>query len=641
MSKNRIIGGRYRLEERLGRGNFGVVWRADELLAGQPVATVAVKMFTTEVDRREISLLAGVSHPSVLAYRAVVEDDGDVCLVTELADGGDAAARLRAWPDGLPPGEVKEIVRSVASALGHLHSQGWVHRDVKPANILFVQGTPKLGDVGTARALTSTARATSTASLAYAAPEVFSGKFGPAVDVYALGCAVYELLTGALPFDGSMGEMVHKHLTSDIAFPTDMPGTFVEMIRACTVKEPDRRWTIERVLSWVDEGKKAAPAMSPEPETPKSAPEPAIRAKPTTPREPANHTNPASSSIPKAAASSPPPRATPKPEAARPRRGSTPTPLDPALRRHLRHHGEHWGDSNAWQSFMRTAAPTTKQHGLSERDLIRRAGQLLPEVQAAKLSEQETITRVGAWVSALRGPRWSAPDWADFLDQINAHDEASVASIRDALISRLYPPGVGATRVLDLGSGVQHLMVYAPLDKLYRPTTKVFDAFRSQPASSIAGVWFSAQPITVREWSAIMAQAAPHGLKPDASALGQADLAEAVLANVVRRFPVDKFRWPTMFEYDGMKWHREQKAQKTAAQVRQQTNPLLTQQRRRKSFRRRPTTLGGLVAQTVGTAAVNMLKETNEAWLSTTGSSKQARNKKLAMNLVSSVPKRG
>lgn len=625
MSTGRIIGGRYRLKDRLGRGSFGVVWHADELLAGEPVARVAVKIFTAEVDRKEVSLLAGLSHPSILAYRAVVEDDGEVCLVTELADGGDAAARLRAWPDGLPADEVRAIVRSVVGALGHLHEQGWVHRDVKPANILFVRGFPKLGDVGTARALTSTARATSTASLAYAAPEVFSGKFGPGVDVYALGCAVYELLTGRLPFEGSMTELVHKHLSSDIEFPSDMAPPFVDMIRGCTVKEIERRWTVPRVLRWLDEERTTTP------------PPPAAKASPPAP-PPVQPSAPPPAAAPAPAAAAPPPSA-PPPPAAEASRTPRPTPLDPALRRHLRHHGDRWGDSDAWRAFMATAEATTRQHGLSERDLIRRAGQLLPEVVAAQLSEQETLARVGAWVVGRGGRRWSAPDWADFLDQINARDEAALARVRDALIARLYPPGPGATRMLDLGGGVQHLLVYAPLDKLYRPTTRLFDALRPPGgAAEVAGIWFSAQPLTVAEWSVLMAQPVPAGLKPDSAALAPGVVADAVITTLRRRAPADELRWPTMFEYDGVKWQRElvaSKAAEAAAKAAQKANPL-ARRAAATPAPRRPTTLGGLVAQTVGKAAVDMLKEVNEAWLSDSGA---PASKRAAMNLVSPVPR--
>jgi len=636
MSSGRIIGGRYRLAERLGRGNFGVVWRADELLGGEPVATVAVKVFTTEVDRREISLLADLSHPAVLVYRSVVEDDGDVCLVTELADGGDAAARLRDWPDGMPAAEVREIVRSVGSALVHLHDKGWVHRDVKPANILFVQGRAKLGDVGTARALTSTARSTSTASLAYAAPEVFTGKFGPAVDVYALACTVYEFLTGRLPFDGSMPELIHHHMTSKIGFPADMPASFVAMIQACTTKDPEKRWTVERVLQWVDEENGGASETAPSPENPPTASMsssvPSAGVEATAPLE----STPSSAGPTPASSNAEPPPVAPVNEGGFTRAPRS-TPLDPALRRHLRLHAESWGESDAWRSFMQVAESTAREHGLSERDLIRRAGQLLPEVAAAQLSEQETIAQVGAWVAALRDGRWSAPDWADFLDRINARDEAALASLRDSLIARLYPAAVGATRLLDLGGGVQHLLVYAPLDKLYRPATKVLDALRAQQAT-LLGVWFSARPITVTELSAITAQQLPPGLKPDAEAMAPNQLAESTLASLRRRFPVDELRWPTVFEYDGVKWQRGRAAQQSAAAtLKANRAPALHRQQR--GPKRRPATLGGLVARTVGKAAVNMVKERNEAWLSDAGSGATKTNKKRAMNLVSPVPR--
>lgn len=640
MSKGRIIAGRYRLKQRLGRGSFGVVWEADELLAGEPVATVAVKIFTAEVDRREIALLARLSHPSILAYRAVVEDEDEVCLVTELADGGDGAGRLKAWPDGLPAEEVREIIRSVGSALAHLHAEGWVHRDVKPANILFVRGAAKLGDVGTARALTGTARATSTASLAYAAPELFSGKMGPGVDVYALGCAIYELLTGRLPFDGNANELVNKHLFSEVEFPADMPPAFVVLIRGCTRKEPEQRWPISRVLAAVQpvaQPQTPAPAPvvdvvaaffdspAPTPPAPPPAPEP--------PRA-APQSMPPAAAPPPSNSTAPAPSAPPKPP---PSPSTGPTPLDPALRRHLRVHGERWGDAEAWRAFMRSAEAPAREHGLTERDLIRRAGQLAPEVEAAAGDAQAAIARVRTWVQGLGGPRWAAPAWAELLDQLDAPDEAGLARVRDALLARLYPPGPGSTRVLDMGGGVQHLLVYRPISQLHKPTTQVFAAFQTGGGSGgLVGVWHSANPITVREWSTITGLAVPPNLDPNTVALAPHELAMSFLGAAQRRFAVDELRWPKIFEYDGIKTHREQAAAAAkAAAAPARPNPLM-QRRAGIPQPRRQQTVGGALLQAFGKAAVDMLQEMNEAWLSDGATPKAS--SKLAMNLVSPVP---
>jgi serine/threonine-protein kinase len=655
MSKGRIIAGRYRLKQRLGRGSFGVVWEADELLAGEPVATVAVKIFTAEVDRREIALLARLSHPSILAYRAVVEDEDEVCLVTELADGGDGAGRLKAWPDGLPPEEVRQIIQSVGGALAHLHAEGWVHRDVKPANILFVRGAAKLGDVGTARALTGTARATSTASLAYAAPEHFSGKMGPGVDVYALGCAVYELLTGRLPFDGNANELVNKHLFSEVEFPADMPSAFVELIRGCTRKVPEQRWPISRVLAAVQpvaqaptqapvvdlvaaffdapEATPAAPSPTPAP-PPKAAPPPAP-ARPPEPTRVAPQPAPAAAAPPKPTPAPPPPVAPAKPA---PSATTSATPLDPALRRHLRVHGERWGDAEAWRAFMRAAEAPAREHGLSERDLIRRAGQLAPEVEAAAGDAQAALVRVRSWVQALGGPRWSAPAWAQLLDQLDATDEGGLSRVRDALIARLYPPGPGATRVLDLGGGVHHLLVYRPMSQLHKPTTQVFEAFRTAGNTSggLVGVWHSANPVTVREWSMVTGLAAPPNLDPNTAALAPLELATSFLGAAQRRFPVDELRWPKIFEYDGMKAHREQAAAAAkAAAAPARPNPLM-QRRPGVPQPRRQATVGGALLQAFGKAAIDMVKEMNEAWL--TDASPPKAGSRLAMHLVSPVP---
>ncbi len=644
MSKGRIIAGRYRLKQRLGRGSFGVVWEADELLAGEPVATVAVKVFTAEVDHREIALLARLSHPSILAYRAVVEDDDEVCLVTELADGGDGAGRLKAWPDGLPADEVRGVVRAVGEALAHLHAEGWVHRDVKPANILFVRGAPKLGDVGTARALAGTARATSTASLAYAAPELFSGKMGPPVDVYALGCTVYELLTGRLPFDGNANELVTKHLFSEIEFPTDMPAPFVELVRGCTRKEPEQRWPISRVLEAVQpaaQPRPPAPAPLPAPvvdvvaasfDTP-AAPSPPPPPQPAAPPRAAPQATPLAPAPPPASAP-PPPTATAKPP---PSPASKPTPLDPALRRHLRVHGDRWGDAEPWRAFMRTAEAPAREHGLSERDLIRRAAQLAPEVEVEAGDSQAAIARVRTWVQGLGGPRWSAPAWAELLDQLHADDEAELARVRDALLARLYPPGAVATRVLDLGGGVHHLLVYRPISQLHKPTTQLFAAIQSGGGSGgLVGVWHSANPVTIREWTTLTGLPVPPNLDPNSAALAQQELAESFLGTAQRRFAVDDLRWPKIFEYDGIKAHREQAvATAKAAAAPARPNPLALR-RLGVPQPRRKQTLGGVLLQAFGKAAIDMVKEMSEAWLS--DASPPEAGSRLAMNLVSPVP---
>lgn len=604
MSKGRVIAGRYRLKKRLGRGSSGVVWEAEELLAGEPVATVAVKVFTAEVDRREIALLARISHPSVLAYRAVVEDDEEVCLVTELADGGDGAGRLKLWPDGLPVDEVSEIVRAVASALAHLHAEGWVHRDVKPANILFVRGAAKLGDVGTASALAGTPRSTSTTSLAYAAPEVFSGKMGPGVDVYALGCAVYEFLTGRIPFDGNPNELMSKHLSAEIEFPPDMPPAFVELIRGCTKKEPDQRWPLARVVAAVQS------------------------------REPASVEAPAQPEAVRVASdveASAPPSLAPIP-------ASTPTPLDPALRRHVWVHGERWGDAEPWRAFMRAAEAPAREQGLTERDLIRRAGQLAPELDVATDEARAVMGRVHKWVEGLGGPRWSAPAWAELLDDLDAPDEAGLARVRDALLARLYPPEPGATRVLDLGGGVHHLLVYRSISQLHKGTTQVFAALRSGGANvgGLVGVWHSTSPITIREWTALTGLPAPATLDPNTTALAAGDLAGSFLGAAQRRFPVDDLRWPKIFEYDGIKAYRQQLAAAAKAPpTSSRPNPLLDR-RSGVPQRRAPPTVGGVLLQAFGKAAVEMLKDVNEAWLSDAPDPKAG--SRLTMNLVSPVP---
>lgn len=248
-----LIGGRYRLAERLNQGSFGVVWRAEELLQGKPIASVALKVFTIEVNHGEIEALARLQHGHILSYRTAVEHAGQLCLITEFADGGDLGQMLKSYPDGLPAARVREVVKAVASALHYLHGQSWVHRDIKPSNILYVGTTPKLADVGTAKAIGSAmTRHTGVGSVAYSAPEMFSGQVGAPSDIYALGITTFELLAGRLPFDGAAENVMRQHLIEEATIPADFPEDFQALLKACLTKKAADRPSAEDVLRLIE-----------------------------------------------------------------------------------------------------------------------------------------------------------------------------------------------------------------------------------------------------------------------------------------------------------------------------------------------------------------------------------------------------
>lgn len=262
-----LIGGRYRLAEKLGAGSFGVVWRAEELFTFRDegsgtsrtelISDVAIKVFTAQVEVRELQILATCDHSNVLRYRAIVEHEDAagreyVCLVTELAEGGDVSEMLRGFRKGLPPARVEKIVLPMAEALTYLHGResAIVHRDVKPQNVLIVGGSYKLGDVGTAKALEGGGTDTSKdqGTIAYTAPERFDGKVVPGADIYSLGVSAFELLTGRLLFTGSPHELMKHHIETRPPIPHELPAHWQELLRRCLAKNPGERWSAEQVV---------------------------------------------------------------------------------------------------------------------------------------------------------------------------------------------------------------------------------------------------------------------------------------------------------------------------------------------------------------------------------------------------------
>ncbi|MGW7054002.1 tetratricopeptide repeat protein [Streptomyces sp. NPDC054887] len=222
MADTRLIQGRYRLLDQIGRGGMGEVWRAHDESLGRKVAVKCLKPVGPQHDpsftgvlrerfRREARVAAALQHRGVTVVHDFGEHDGVLYLVMELLDGRNLSQLLednKAHP--LDVSDVVDIAEQVAWALAYTHEQGIVHRDLKPANIMrLTDGTVKICDFGIARLghdigftsrLTGTGIAMGTPH--YMSPEQISGvEVDHRSDLYSLGCVLYEIATGVPPFD--------------------------------------------------------------------------------------------------------------------------------------------------------------------------------------------------------------------------------------------------------------------------------------------------------------------------------------------------------------------------------------------------------------------------------------------------------
>ena len=247
----RLLGDRYEVVELLASGGMADVYVALDTQLDRQVA-VKVLRDVAETDRfqAEARTLARLSHPSLVRVLDVGDVEGRPYLVLELVLGTSLAECCRGMT--LPSVRVAEIGSHLAAALAYVHETGWLHRDVKPANILLGDdGRVLLADFGIARLVEGHAEMTQTGqtlgTAAYLAPEQVEGQpLTPAADVYSLGLVLLEALTGERAYPGSPTEAALARLHRPPEIPVTVGSGWGELLSSMTAREPgDRPSTVE------------------------------------------------------------------------------------------------------------------------------------------------------------------------------------------------------------------------------------------------------------------------------------------------------------------------------------------------------------------------------------------------------------
>jgi DNA-binding beta-propeller fold protein YncE len=248
----------YRIEELIGHGGMGVVYRAYDLRLKRPVALKLIAPELALDERfhsrfaRETELAMSLEHPNVVPVYDAGDVDGRFYLAMRLVDGADLGALLRS-EGALDPARALVICGQVANALDAAHAKDLVHRDVKPSNVLLdASEHVYMADFGLTRRLEEQGAqpgdGRSVGTPAYLAPEqIEAGRVDGRADVYSLGCLLYECLTGEPPFSqGSRLAMAWAHLEEEppsaSARNSDLPGRVDAVIRKAMAKAPDDRY---------------------------------------------------------------------------------------------------------------------------------------------------------------------------------------------------------------------------------------------------------------------------------------------------------------------------------------------------------------------------------------------------------------
>ncbi|HVN04151.1 MAG TPA: serine/threonine-protein kinase [Bryobacteraceae bacterium] len=246
--------GEYRLVDFIGAGGMGEVYRAVHTRLGREIAIKILNQVEERAIERfqnEVRIQSSLRHPAIAEYYGMHEFRGRPCLLMELVDGETLADRIRTR-GALPPASACAILRQAAEAVGYVHSQGIVHRDLKANNIkINSAGRVKLLDFGIAR-LTRGSHLTRAGmligTLENLAPEqVSGGEAGVRSDIWALGVLLYEMVTARVPFESeSLPELYERIRSAEYTAPSalnpEVTPALEQVIAGCLRKKPALRF---------------------------------------------------------------------------------------------------------------------------------------------------------------------------------------------------------------------------------------------------------------------------------------------------------------------------------------------------------------------------------------------------------------
>ena len=260
----RVLGGRYRVDGRLGKGGMAVVYQAEDFMLGRSVALKILHHYYAEASyfqrrfKQEARAMASMDHENIVKIYDICQDGDVPFIVAEYVDGDDLSILVSQQRAGrLEEKRTREISTQLLNALSYAHQRGIIHRDVKPSNVLLTsEGVVKVADFGIARIVEEEIAEEPgeiVGSARYMSPEQLRGREStPRSDVYSVGVLLYHCLTGNPPFSGDLKSLVRQQLNEEPTPPRqlnkDISLHMESVILRALAKDPAGRYPSARAM---------------------------------------------------------------------------------------------------------------------------------------------------------------------------------------------------------------------------------------------------------------------------------------------------------------------------------------------------------------------------------------------------------